>query len=87
MYVPAFTEALVTAAEPLTPVIVVGPVAVNGKSLIVFVPPCVLLTVFVNVNVEAWSLFVIEHVALWPLASTRLLPVSAPAVQLHEPAV
>jgi hypothetical protein len=53
VYVPALTEALVTAAVPLTPLIVVGPVALSGKLDTVAAPPCVLLTVFVNVSVAA----------------------------------
>ena len=58
------TDALVTAAVPLTPVIVVGPVAVSGKLLTVAVPPLSLMTVLTSVSVAAWSLLVIEQVAL-----------------------
>ena len=38
------TVALVTAGVALSPVIVVGPVAVNGKSANVLVPPTITLT-------------------------------------------
>ena len=68
------------------PVIVVGPVAVNGKLLMVAVPPPVFTTVLTSVSVAAWSLLVIEQLALWPLARVNWLPDKVPAVQLHVPA-
>nr|WP_255595481.1 hypothetical protein [Lysobacter sp. BMK333-48F3] len=75
------------SAVPLTPVIVVGPVAVSGKSLIVAVPPLSLVTVLTRVSVAAWSSLTIVQVALTPLARVRLLPDKVPAVQLQLPAV
>ena len=63
MYTPALTDRLVTAAVPLTPVIVVGPVAVSGKLVTVAVPPLSLTTVLNSVSVAGWSLLVIVQVA------------------------
>ena len=86
MYTPALTGRLVTAAAPLTPVIVVGPVAVSGKLVTVAVPPLSLTTVLTSVSVAGRSLLVIVQVALWPLARVSWLPDRVPAVQLHAPA-
>lgn len=83
---PAFTLAAVTAGVPVAPVIVVGPVAVNGKSVAKDMPPLSLVMVLAKVSFGAMSSLLMVHVAFWPAAKTRLLPVSVPAVQLHAPA-
>ena len=59
---PTFNVALVTAAAPVTPVMVDGPVAVRVKSAGTFTPPNVLMTVLTKVSVGAISVLVIEQV-------------------------
>ena len=72
---------------PVTPVIVVGPVAVRLTVLAANVPPLLFVTVFTNVKVGAMSASSMVQVEVWPNAKTKLLPVSVPAEQLHAPAV
>ena len=63
MYVPAFTGALVTDAPPVTPLIGVGPAALNVQSVGTAVPPSSLLTTFTKVSCAAASLLLIVQVA------------------------
>ena len=86
-YEPEFTEAPVTAALPVTPEIVVGPVAVRKTVLAANVPPSSLVTVFTNVSVGEISLSLMVQLADCPSANTKLLPVNVPAEQLQAPAV
>jgi len=83
--VPAETVAAVTAAAPVAPEIVVGPVAFSVKSVATFVPPWVLEIVLAKVNLGLMSVLVMLQVEVWPKARTRLLPVSVPAVQDQAP--
>ena len=84
---PAFTEALVTAAAPVTPVIGVGPLAVSVTVLAANVPPWVLDTVFTKVSTGALSSLLMVQVEVWPDVSVTLEPTTVPAVQLQGPAV
>ena len=85
---PEFTAALVTAAAPVIPVIVVAPLtALKVKAETADVPPLSLVTVFTSVSFGAMSASLIVQVGLSPATNTRLLPVSVPAEQLHAPAL
>ena len=81
------TTALVTAAAPVMPLMVVGPVAFNVKAEGVAVPPLLLVTVFTKVSVGALSLLLMVQVAVWPEVRTSWLRVSVPDEQTHAPAV
>ena len=77
-------------ASPFLPEIVVWPVALSVQAVASAVPPPVLSTDFVSVRwagLGGTNVFVIEQLAVSPGARTRLLPVSVPPVQAHEPAV
>lgn len=82
---PADTVALVTATAPVTPLIVVGPVAVSVNEPTVEGPPLVSVTVFTSVRTGAMSLLLIVQVAVWPMVRARLDPVNVPEVQLQLP--
>src|SRR4051794_1188614 len=77
----------VTSEELPGPLIGVGPVADRVQSGGAAVPPVVpLSTTLRRVSWAAWSLLLIVQVALTPGVSTRLEPVSVPAVQDQRPA-
>ena len=84
-YTPAFTVADVTAPDPVTPAIETGPTAESETVLALSVPPLLFTTVLTNVKTGATSLLLIVQLATSPAANVKLLPESAPPVQLQEP--
>ena len=85
---PPFTVWLVTAGELPGPVIVCAlPVAVSVQFDGTAVAPVVpLFTTLIRLRVAGLSSLLIVQVALTPTPSTRLLPVSVPALHDHAPA-
>ena len=61
---PALTAALVTAAEPVAPVIGVGPAAARVHAVGTAVPPLSLVTVLTKVSVAGLSTLVNVQVAV-----------------------
>ena len=78
---------MVTAPEPVVPVIVAGPVADSEKAEAAAAPPSSLVMVLTSVSFGATSLLLMVQVAFWPGASVRFAPESVPAEQLHALAV
>ena len=78
--------ALVIAAAPVAPLMVVGPAAVSVKSVARAVPPFELTTFFTKVSCGEISVLLMVQVADCPIAKDRLLPDSVPAEQDHAPA-
>ncbi len=70
----------------VTLVTAVGPAALSFQSVFCAVPPLSLTTIFFNVSVACWAVFVIVHVTSSPLAGVTVpfvaLQVAAP-VQDH----
>ena len=81
------TGALVTAADPVAPEIVVGPVAVRIQAVATAVPPLVLVTVLIRVRCAGWSSLLMVQVMFALSGTVRVLPVSVPPpVQDQAPA-
>ena len=81
VYVPAFTEALVTVAAPVTPLIFVGPAAARVHAVAAAVPPLSFVTVLTSVSFGLMSLLLMVQVALVFSGRTKEDPVRVPAVQ------
>src|SRR5260370_33724928 len=64
--------ALVTAAEPLVPEIVLGPVALNVHAVAAALPPLELSTDLVSVRLAGPSVFAKSHRTFWPSPSAKL---------------
>ena len=84
---PASTAAEVTVAAPVTPMMVVGPVALRLTVLAATMPPWVLLMVLTSVKTGDTSASLMVQVDVWPTLNTKLLLVSVPAEQLQAPGV
>ena len=85
VYVPAFTWALVTGADPVVPEIGVGPAAASVHAAGRALPPLSFVTVFTSVRCAGWSSLLIVHVADVPTGNTNELPVNVPAVHDQAP--